>query len=237
MDWWQRILPIQSDEPLVGIAYQHAAHSFQPARRAIADDGDAVMLVRPRLSRIFYRRRFFDYPVKLNGNTVQNLGFPRMARIGLSYAAARVAPQGARDFPRGLPRQSLRSRALHDLLPGLHRKGLGGPLHGDFGGMGCAANQGTVDHESPHSRAPARGASRHLRVAQREVETSLIERFLYPKFGPGQLWETVAERVKARGARIMLEHRVVQLRHAGGRVVSADVRDERTGLVTTFPVR
>jgi protoporphyrinogen oxidase len=87
------------------------------------------------------------------------------------------------------------------------------------------------------THALRRAVRRETSVAQRSVETSLIERFLYPKLGPGQLWDAVAERVRARGARILLEHRVVRLRRAGDRVVSADVRDERTGLVTTFPVR
>ena len=50
------------------------------------------MLIRSRLSRIYYLRRFFDYPVKLNANTIRNLGLLRMARIGTSYAAARIAP-------------------------------------------------------------------------------------------------------------------------------------------------
>jgi protoporphyrinogen oxidase len=236
MDWWQRILPIQSDEPLVGIAYQNAAHSFQPARRAIADDGDAVMLVRSRLSRIFYRRRFFDYPVKLNGNTVQNLGLPRMARIGLSYAAARVVPRA----PESSLEDFLVNRFGRELYMTFFRdyteKVWGVPCTEISAEWGAQRIKG-LSITKALTHALQRAVRRDGSVSQRDVETSLIERFLYPKFGPGQLWETVAERVKSRGTRIMLEHRVVQLRHAGGRVVSADVRDERTGLVTTFPVR
>ncbi len=54
------------------------------------EDSDHVMLVRPRKSRIYYLRRFFDYPIKLSGNTIKNLGPVRMVRIGISYVAARV---------------------------------------------------------------------------------------------------------------------------------------------------
>jgi protoporphyrinogen oxidase len=53
---------------------------------------DLVMLVRPRKSRIYYLRKFFDYPIKLGGTTVSNLGMVRMVKIGVSYAMSRVKP-------------------------------------------------------------------------------------------------------------------------------------------------
>jgi protoporphyrinogen oxidase len=56
------------------------------------ESDDLVMLVRPRKSRIYYLRRFFDYPIKLSGNTIKNLGPARMAKIGASYIASRVRP-------------------------------------------------------------------------------------------------------------------------------------------------
>ena len=90
MDWWQRILPLAADSDAVELSYQNASCSIAPAARAAT--GDECLLVRPRLSRIFYLRRFFDYPVKLNANTIRNLGLPRMARIGASYAKAQLAP-------------------------------------------------------------------------------------------------------------------------------------------------
>jgi len=49
------------------------------------------MLVRQRLSRIFYRRRYFDYPLKLNASTVKNMGITETLRIGLSYVHAQLA--------------------------------------------------------------------------------------------------------------------------------------------------
>jgi protoporphyrinogen oxidase len=59
-----------------------------------------------------------------------------------------------------------------------------------------------------------------------KVETSLIERFLYPKFGPGQMWEEVARRVSARGGEIHLRHRVVANGTQGLEIVAVTVRDE-----------
>ncbi len=63
------------------------------------EDSDHVMLIRPRKSRIYYLRRFFDYPIKLSANTIRNLGPARMARIGVSYVAARVRPIRDREEP------------------------------------------------------------------------------------------------------------------------------------------
>jgi protoporphyrinogen oxidase len=66
-------------------------------------------------------------------------------------------------------------------------------------------------------------------LAQRGHETSLIERFLYPKLGPGHLWETVADEVRARGGEVRLHQRVVALATRGARVTAATVEDTRTG--------
>ena len=46
-------------------------------------------------------------------------------------------------------------------------------------------------------------------LSGKSVETSLIEQFLYPTFGPGQMWETVAEQVRRLGGEIRTEHEVV----------------------------
>jgi protoporphyrinogen oxidase len=96
MDWWQSMLPVagdaESEAAAMHLAYQGAARTFTPA--AVAQlHTDEVMLVRRRLSRIFYRRRFFDYPLKLNLATISNLGAPYTAAIGASYLAARLHPR------------------------------------------------------------------------------------------------------------------------------------------------
>src|SRR5580693_5662020 len=62
MNWWQSLLPVAATEgELLGLAYQGQQRDFAPADTAASETGQ-VMLVRSRLSRIFYRRRFFDYP-------------------------------------------------------------------------------------------------------------------------------------------------------------------------------
>ena len=72
---------------------------------------------------------------------------------------------------------------------------------------------------------------RSSRHSQKRTETSLIERFLYPKLGPGQMWEEVARRVRQLGGRIHLKHRVVGIEREEFRVTGIRVRDEDTGSV------
>src|SRR5882762_7318664 len=93
MRWWQDILPVaegQADpRKALPITYQGRSRELLPATFAPATP-DSVMLVRQRLSRIFYRRRFFDYPLKLNASTVRNMGVVETLRIGLSYGQAQL---------------------------------------------------------------------------------------------------------------------------------------------------
>src|SRR6202451_2855021 len=92
MRWWQEILPIAGGEGEAGplrIRYQRQSRDLLPTSVG-APSSDAVMLVRQRLSRIFYRRRFFDYPLTLNASTVKNLGLVEALQIGLSYGQAQL---------------------------------------------------------------------------------------------------------------------------------------------------
>ena len=110
--------------------------------------------------------------------------------------------------------------------------------------MGRAAGEGPLHHRGPQARdqlgAPATGD-----VAQKDVETSLIERFLYPKFGPGQMWEEVADRVVAGGGALRLRHKVVAIHRLGTTITGVDVEDLATGersrqdcaaLISTMPI-
>ena len=71
-------------------------------------------------------------------------------------------------------------------------------------------------------------------MAQKAVETSLIERFLYPKLGPGQMWEYVAKDVQEMGGEIHMNLNVVNLKVKDNKVESIDVRDSQTGEIKTF---
>ncbi|HEX3848925.1 MAG TPA: NAD(P)/FAD-dependent oxidoreductase [Steroidobacteraceae bacterium] len=248
MRWWQEILPVAAgqaypDRP-VTIHYQQQSRDFVPAAAGPASS-DAVMLVRERLSRIFYRRRFFDYPLKLNAATVANMGLLETLRIGVSYGRAQIA--------RRMPESSLEDFLVNRFGQRLYRtffkdyteKVWGVPCGDISAEWGAQRIKGLSV-----TKALAHALTTRLRAnsgtSQKRTETSLIERFLYPKLGPGQMWETVARQVAARGGEIHLRHRVVGIERDGARIEAVTVRDQAGGpvrrvpcdfLVSTMPVR
>ena len=92
MKWWQDFMPLQgapaADDRVLGrkLVVSRLAGAPDPEKT------DLVMLLRRRLSRILFRRRFFDYPVSLSLATMRNLGLVRMIRIGFSYIWCRLFP-------------------------------------------------------------------------------------------------------------------------------------------------
>ncbi len=235
MNWWQAMLPVAATDQDVGadstalrLAYQGASREFAPT--AFADlHADEVMLVRSRLSRIFYRRRFFDYPLKLNMATLTNLGAPYTAAIGASYLAARLNPRR--------PERTLEDFLVNRFGDTLYRtffkdyteKVWGVPCSQISAEWGAQRIKGlSISKAIAHALAkPFRSRD----TAQKSTETSLVERFLYPKLGPGQMWERVTSRVIAAGGEVHLRHRVVGLQREGEKVTAVDVRDGNSGEV------
>ncbi len=190
------------------------------------EDSDHVMLVRPRKSRIYYLRKFFDYPIKLSGSTIKNLGPVRMVRIGISYVASRVRPikeeKSLEDF--------LINRFGRELyltfFKSYTEKVWGTPCNQISAEWGAQRIKGlslttALKHfvRKTFGRRP-RGSEKD--VAQKGTDTSLIERFLYPKFGPGQLWEHVADKVTAAGGEIHMGRLVDRIVVEGERVVAVE---------------
>ena len=234
MRWWQSILPVASDpgEPL-RIAYQNAAREFLPDRTA-PDAEDRVLLVRERLSRIFYRRRFFDYPLKLNAATLGNLGLVETARIGASYANARLVRRSPEETLEDFLVNRFGDRLYRTFFKDYTEKVWGVPCHEISAEWGAQRIKGlSITKALAHAvSAPFR----NLRdTAQKTTETSLIERFLYPKFGPGQMWEEVARQITAQGGRVLLRHRVVDLQRDGARITAVGVRNEVDGTIERVP--
>ena len=191
---------------------------------ATAPDRDLVMLIRPRKSRIYYLRKFFDYPITLTATTLSNLGVTRTLRVGMSYLKSQVS-------------QISPEKSLEDFL--INR--FGRELYLTFfksytekvWGMECdeiSAEWGAqrikglslttaVKHflKKSFTRTSAQGD-----VSQKGTDTSLIERFMYPKFGPGQLWEHVAEQVQQNGGEVLLGWKVDAIHCDGKRILSVD---------------
>jgi protoporphyrinogen oxidase len=247
MRWWQDILPVaegQTQRDTVRVQYQ--GQSNEVTLRGLGSaSSDAVMLVRQRLSRIFYRRRFFDYPLKLNAGTLKNLGLLESLRIGLSYGHAHLNSRSPEISLEDFLINRFGARLYRTFFKSYTEKVWGVPCEQISAEWGAQRIKGlSVAKALAHALASEFRNSAD--TAQKQTETSLIERFLYPKFGPGQMWEEVARRVSTGGGRIHLGHRIVGIEHDGIVVTAVNVLDEATRsqqrvscdfLVSTMPVQ
>ncbi|MEY4698175.1 MAG: hypothetical protein RIT14_2603 [Pseudomonadota bacterium] len=248
MDWWAEVLPLQAaagtDDSLT-ISYQNKHRSVDLGGQGVdPDQTDEVMLVRPRVSRILYDRKFFDYPIRFSLQTLLGLGVWRSAKIFFSYAKARLFPVR----PEVSLRDFIINRFGHELYATFFRD-----YTEKVWGVPCdqiPAEWGAQRIKGLSITALLKNALRRLRpqrggVRQQGVETSLIERFLYPKHGPGQLWEKIAAGVVARGGALHLNTRVTGIAHEAGRITAVDVVDsagqkrriEGDVFFSTMPVR
>jgi protoporphyrinogen oxidase len=237
MRWWQEILPVAEGQTqpssTLRIHYQGQSHDLTPEGLALAPS-DAVMLVRRRLSRIFYRRRFFDYPLTLNASTVKNLGLVEAAKIGLSYGLARLNARSPETTLEDFLINRFGNRLYRTFFKDYTEKVWGVPCKEISAEWGAQRIKGlSVAKAIAHTlTSPFRSSSD---AAQKGTETSLIERFLYPKFGPGQMWEEVSRRVTALGGVVHLRHRVVGLERVADKIVGVEVFDETTHIVRRIP--
>ena len=233
MRWWQEILPIEREDVqesrLARISYQGRSRDISLERKLLAPS-DAVMLIRQRLSRIFYRRRFFDYPLTLDASTIKNLGVAEALRIGLSYGKAQLNPRSSEISLEDFLVNRFGNRLYQTFFKSYTEKVWGVPCSEISAEWGAQRIKGlSVSKALLHAvKSPFR---RSADTAQKRTETSLIERFLYPKFGPGQMWEEVARRVCERGGKIHLRHRILGVEHKGAKVAAVSVLDEATGSV------
>lgn len=258
MEWWQNLLPPQGapsrDDrilercvPLAEVCHVRVLGG-KVADRIPAPDPelcDRVMLLRRRVSRIFFLRKFFSYPITLSGETLVNLGLLRTIKIGISYLRSLLAPirkeQSLEDFFINRFGREL----YQTFFRGYTEKVWGLPCSEIEPSWGAQRVKG-LSITSSLAHAVKRVFTQEKGIAQRGVETSLIEQFLYPKFGPGQIWETAAEEIKRCGGEIDLLSQVVGLETDGERIVAVNVLNEKTGQITrhagdyfisTMPVR
>ena len=191
------------------------------------------MLIRNRKSRIYFLRKFFEYPISLSPETLSNLGPIRTLKIGVSYmhsAAFQIKPETSLEhflinrFGRQLYLTFFKSYT--EKVWGVSCN----EISAEWGAQrikGLSIYKAVVHMLKKLSR----GKSKNL--GQKDVETSLIEKFLYPKHGPGQLWDTVAEMVTESGGEIHTGWSVDKIATSGNCVTAVEAADE-SGQRKTF---
>ena len=238
LDWWEEILPKQGFESKDEILKKKFNNQVSNAVR-LSTNGpdpektDRVMLVRKRLSRIFFLEKFFDYPIRINWKTISNLGIIRIIKIAWAYLAIRIFP--ARNI-----------NSLEDFFISRFGKELYETFFKEYTekiwGVPCneiAADWGAQRiKELSVSRALLHALKSILRkdesIEQKDTDTSLIERFLYPKLGPGQMWETVAGIIEEKGGVIIKGSEVTEVNISGNHINGLTCCNHSTNAQVSF---
>jgi protoporphyrinogen oxidase len=237
MDWWTELMPIAAEENGSGF---HTIH-YQNRERVVstesesATDPDLVMLVRPRKSRIYFLRSFFDYPLALNAQTLGQLGLWRTIKIGIGYIRAQLFPRRNEKTLEDFLINRFGNELYLTFFKSYTEKVWGVPCNQISAEWGAQRIKGlSLRTAVGHFLKKTFSRKKSGDIAQKSTETSLIEKFLYPKYGPGQLWEHVADMVTKRGGEVRMGWRVERLHVEDNRVISVIARDPY-GATHTFP--
>lgn len=245
MNWWTSIIPIQkiekkTDEAVV-LAYKGKTRDDISRLNHSDVDDENIMLVRNRLSRIYFNRQFFDYPLKLNFDTVRKLGVFKAGMFGLSYVWSRIRPLKKEKSLEDFFINRFGRRLYHQFFKEYTEKVWGVPcseISADWGAQRIKSL--SVTKALMHAFKSSLGFS-----DKKTEQTSLIESFIYPKYGPGQMWEAAAQRFVRRGGNIKMNEKIIGIDIHQGRVTG--VRTENsdgfenyipcTHLISTMPIK
>jgi len=178
----------------------------------ILDDDE--FLTRPRMSRIFYRGSFFDYPLKPM-NALRGLGLREAALCVLSYAWARVRPPKDQTTFEGWTSARFGTRLYRIFFKTYTEKGWGVP---------ATEIQADWAVQRIKNLSLMRAVANAVMPRRGPTVTSLIEEFQYPKLGPGMMWERAQEIVQKQGAQVLFDVPVNDIRRVKGAAVSVGAR-------------
>ena len=210
------------------------------------ENEDLVMLVRPRKSRIYFLRSFFDYPISLSAQTIRQLGAWRMFKIGMGYIRAKLFPRKQENTLEDFLINRFGAELYLTFFKSYTEKVWGVPCDHISAAWGAQRIKGlSLRTAITHFVKKTFSRKKSSDIAQKEMETSLIEKFLYPKYGPGQLWEHVADLVTEKGGRVEMGWYVDKLHVEGNRIATVEAVNtagerrtiEADYVFSTMPIR
>ena len=216
--WWEQMLPMQGQPALDERMLSRPAHLSSGGPDPETED--RVMLTRQRVSRIYFGGSFYEYPISLKWSTIRNMGFLTTLRAGFSYLYACVHK---------LPETSLENFYINRFGKVLYSMFFESYTEKVWGRhpRAISADWGAQRVKGLSILALLKNIlQRLLPASKRTVETSLIEEFAYPKFGPGQLWETVCQEVLARGGHVLSGKKVTGFSVEQNRITAVNCGDE-----------
>ena len=240
MDWWLNILPLQGKPSKDDILLDRIVELSNKSKAPNPEKTDKVMLKRNRLSRIYYLKTFFNYPVSLNMDTIKGLGLWRMFKIGCSYMKALAFP--IKD-----------EKSLEDFMINRFGRELYLTFFKDYTEKLWGIDCNKISAEWGAQRIKGISILKVIKQMFKSltgkkggaVETSFIESFFYPKFGPGHMWQSVAEKVIEKGGEIKLNEKVTRIIKKDEKVIAIEAIDNKGNkkvyegdiFISTMPVK
>jgi len=202
-EWWEKMLPTQGAMPF---------DDRELGRTSTVKEGgpdpeacDRVMLRRNRLSRIFFKQKFFDYPISLKFETIRNMGFGTTIVVGFSYLKTvfhKREEKSLEDFY-----INRFGKKLYSMFFENYTENLWGRHPSEI-----SPEWGAQRVKGLSIRAILKDIfGKIFKKKNRKVETSLIEEFAYPKLGPGELWELTAADFERMGGTIIKNAKVTKI--------------------------
>jgi len=235
--WWENLMPLQGkpayDDKCLCIKKNIANQGPDPEKE------DRVMLLRQRVSRIYYNKKFFDYPISMKMQTIKNMGFLTTVIAGFSYLKSCIIKKKDTSL------ENFYINRFGKVLYGMFFEGYTEKLWGRHPSK-ISADWGAQRVKGLSIIAIIKDMFSKLIPSKngRKVETSLIEEFVYPKFGPGQLWEITAQEFEKMGGKLYKNSEVVKINVAEGKLKSVtyssegkDVELEADFFISSMPVR
>lgn len=180
------------------------------------------MLTRPRLSRIYYNRQFFKYPLSIP-NVVSGLGVLNSGLIFCSFIKRQLFPMPSEETFEQWVTNRFGDRLYRTFFKTYTEKVWGIPC-----------SQIRADWAAQRIKGLSFMSVVKNALFKTSGVKSLIDEFKYPRLGPGQMWERCAEKTKELGGRLDMRSRVEKLTHVDGVVTSVTIRNEK-GLETVAP--
>ena len=213
LKFWQELMPLQGkdsfDDKILG------RKKILPKDGPDPEKQDEVMLLRNRVSRIYYLRKFFDYPVSLKKETIKNMGIARTIKVGCSYLKSTVIKKKEDSLENFYINRF--GKVLYSMFFEKYTEKLWGRSPKNI-----SADWGAQRVKGLSIKAVIKDIINKKLKKNSEIETSLIEEFWYPKYGPGELWETLAKKIEEMGGKIIKEYHVEKINIKGKKVISLE---------------
>ena len=218
MALWKELMPLMGAPAMDDIILNREVETVPGGPNPETED--RVFLIRNRVSRIFYLHKFFDYPISMRPQTFINMGFFRTVSAGFGYIWSCIFKRQENNLEDfyinrfGKPLYNMFFKNYTTKLWGREPKEIGA----DWGAQrvkGLSLRKAVLD------------ALRKIigKKDTENTETSLIESFYYPKFGPGQLWDILLSEIQRMGGKIMFNTEAVSFETKDNKITSVTVKN------------